>query len=263
MTLALEVRELEFAYPDGRKALGGVDLAIETGTRVAILGPNGAGKTTLALHLNGILRGSGSVSVGGLELNDDNLNEIRRRVGLVFQDANDQLFMPTVGEDVAFGPANLGLRGPDLEARVEAALGEVDAIDLAQRPPHHLSGGEKRSAAIATALAMEPQILVLDEPTSGLDPLGRRELVQTLQGLDLTLLVITHDLPFALELCQRSIIVDSGTVVAEGPTPEILADEALLMQHRLEMPFGFNGRALERRSTLSTETSDVRRQIED
>ncbi|MDJ0960816.1 MAG: ABC transporter ATP-binding protein [Acidimicrobiia bacterium] len=251
MNLALEVRDLEFSYPDGRQALGGVDLAIETGTRVAVLGPNGAGKTTLALHLNGILRGSGVVTVGGLELNDDNLNEIRRRVGIVFQDANDQLFMPTVGEDVAFGPANLGLRGAELEARVEAALGEVDATELAQRPPHHLSGGEKRSAAIATALAMEPQILVLDEPTSGLDPLGRRELVQTLQGLDLTLLVITHDLPFALELCQRSIIVDRGTVVAEGPTAEILANDALLQQHRLEMPFGFNGSALGDRSTGS------------
>jgi cobalt/nickel transport system ATP-binding protein len=240
VTLALEVSNLEFAYPDGRLALGGVNLAIESGARVAILGPNGAGKTTLALHLNGILRGSGTITVGGLDLNDDNITEIRRRVGLVFQDANDQLFMPTVGEDVAFGPSNLGLRGAELEARVESALQEVDAIDLADRPPHHLSGGEKRSAAIATALAMEPQILVLDEPTSGLDPLGRRELVQTLQGLDLTLLIITHDLPFALELCQRSVIVDGGTVIAEGPTAEILANEALLRQHRLEMPFGFS-----------------------
>jgi cobalt/nickel transport system ATP-binding protein len=239
VTLALEVRELRFTYPDGRQALGGIDLAVEEGQRVAILGPNGAGKTTMALHLNGILRGNGSITVGGLELNDGNLDEIRRRVGLVFQDANDQLFMPTVAEDVAFGPANLGLTGEALEAQVQEALRQVDAADLAARPPHHLSGGEKRSAAIATALAMEPQILVLDEPTSGLDPLGRRELVETLQGLEMTLLVITHDLPFALELCERSVIVDGGEVVAEGATPEILADDALLRRHRLEMPFGF------------------------
>ncbi|HSF86231.1 MAG TPA: ABC transporter ATP-binding protein [Acidimicrobiia bacterium] len=239
MSPALEVRGLRFTYPDGRLALGGIELTVEEGQRVAVLGPNGAGKTTLALHLNGILRGSGSITVDGLELNDDNLDEIRRRVGLVFQDANDQLFMPTVAEDVAFGPANLGLAGAELEERVAAALRQVNAADLARRPPHHLSGGEKRSAAIATALAMEPQMLVLDEPTSGLDPLGRRELVETLQALDMTLLIITHDLPFALELCERSVIVDGGEVVATGATPDILANDALLRRHRLEMPFGF------------------------
>ncbi len=239
MSPALEVRGLRFTYPDGRLALGGIELTVEEGQRVAVLGPNGAGKTTLALHLNGILRGSGSITVDGLELNDDNLDEIRRRVGLVFQDANDQLFMPTVAEDVAFGPANLGLAGAELEERVVAALRQVNAADLARRPPHHLSGGEKRSAAIATALAMEPQMLVLDEPTSGLDPLGRRELVETLQALDMTLLIITHDLPFALELCERSVIVDGGEVVATGATPDILANDALLRRHRLEMPFGF------------------------
>lgn len=239
MTAALQVTDLRFAYPDGRQALTGVDLTVEEGQRVALLGPNGAGKTTMALHLNGILEGEGSVTVGGMELVDENLAEIRRRVGLVFQDANDQLFMPTVFEDVAFGPANLGLSGPELDERVASALDQVDASDLAARPPHHLSGGEKRSAAIATALAMEPHILVLDEPTSGLDPAGRRELVETLQELDHTLLVITHDLPFALELCERSVIMDGGRVVADGPTPQLLADQALLAKHRLEMPFGF------------------------
>lgn len=239
MSRALEVHGLQFAYPDGRPALNGVDLSIDEGNRVALLGPNGAGKTTLALHLNGILRGDGSVRISGMELTDETLTEIRRRVGLVFQDANDQLFMPTVAEDVAFGPANLGLSGQALDERVASALKQVDAGELATRPPHHLSGGEKRSAALATALAMEPHILVLDEPTSGLDPAGRRELVKTLQSLELTLLVITHDLPFALELCERSVIMDRGRVVAEGPTPELLADDALLAKHRLEMPFGF------------------------
>lgn len=239
MSDALRVQELRYVYPDGREALSGVDLSVAEGERVALLGPNGAGKTTFALHLNGILRGSGSVTVDGLDLDDDSLAEIRRRVGLVFQDPNDQLFMPTVGEDVAFGPANLGLDGAQLAKRVDDALAKVDASELRDRVPHHLSGGEKRSASIATALAMEPHILVLDEPTSGLDPAGRRELVDMLETLQITLLVITHDLPFALELCERSIILDGGKVVAEGPTPEILGDDALLRQHRLEMPFGF------------------------
>lgn len=239
MSKALDVRGLRFSYPDGREALSGVDLAIQEGERVAVLGPNGAGKTTFALHLNGILRGSGEVAVDGLTLDDDSLVEVRRRVGLVFQDANDQLFMPTVGEDVAFGPANLGLEGAELAKRVDDALAKVDASDLRSRVPHHLSGGEKRSASIATVLAMEPHLLVLDEPTSGLDPAGRRELVDMLETLDITLLVITHDLPFALELCDRAVILDDGRVVADGDTPDILGDEDLLARHRLEMPYGF------------------------
>jgi cobalt/nickel transport system ATP-binding protein len=239
MSDALRVQELRYTYPDGREALSGVDLSVADGERVALLGPNGAGKTTLALHLNGILRGSGSVTVDGLDLEEESLAEIRRRVGLVFQDPNDQLFMPTVGEDVAFGPANLGLDGAQLSTRVDDALAKVDASELRDRVPHHLSGGEKRSAAIATALAMEPHILVLDEPTSGLDPAGRRELVDMLKTLEITLLVITHDLPFALELCERSVILDGGRVVAEGLTPEVLGNDTLLRQHRLEMPFGF------------------------
>ena len=235
----IELRDVEFSYPDGRVALRGIDLSVGGGERVALLGPNGSGKTTLALHLNGILRAStGSIAVAGLELTDTNLPEIRRRVGLVFQDPNDQLFMPTVAEDVAFGPANLGLRGEDLDKRVASTLVQVDAADLAERPPHHLSGGEKRRASLATVLAMEPDILVFDEPTTGLDPAARRDLLIRLLTLEMTQLVITHDLSLALEMCPRSVIVNDGVVVADGPTRDLLADPTLLARNRLELPYG-------------------------
>jgi len=241
VSAGLEVRGVEFSYPDGRQALRGVDLAVSSGERVAVLGPNGAGKTTLALHLNGILTPSaGELRVGELPVVEANLGEIRRLVGIVFQDPNDQLFMPTVGEDVAFGPANLGLTGPALDSAVRAALEAVDGDALGDRPPHHLSGGEKRRAALATVLAMTPDVLVVDEPSSGLDPAGRRELVFTLQSLPMTQLVITHDLPFALELCPRSVIMNEGRVVADAATAVILSDSDLLAANRLELPFGFS-----------------------
>lgn len=241
MTEAVTVSGLEFAYPDGRVALHGVDLVIAVGERVALLGPNGAGKTTLALHLNGIYEPSaGSVSIGGVPVAEPNLGEIRRQVGLVFQDSNDQLFMPSVGEDVAFGPANLGLEGADIARRVEAALAIVGGEDLASRPPHHLSGGEKRRAALATVLSMDPELLVIDEPSVGLDPAGRRELLETLMGLPVTQLIITHDLPLALELCPRSVVMNGGRVVADAPTVDILGNGELLAANRLELPYGFS-----------------------
>lgn len=240
---AVSITGLRFSYPDGHEALRGLDMTVSPGERVALLGPNGAGKTTLALHLNGInVADEGSIAIGDLTVVETNFAEIRRRVGLVFQDPNDQLFMPTVEQDVAFGPANLGLRDTDLRARVAEALEAVGAADLAERVPHHLSGGERRRAALASVLAMQPDVLVLDEPTSGLDPAGHRELVHVLTTLDITQIVITHDLPFALELCPRAIIIDSGRIVADGPTADLMADTALLDKHRLSLPYGFNPR---------------------
>jgi cobalt/nickel transport system ATP-binding protein len=236
----VRVDGVHFAYPDGRPALRGVDLDVAAGERVAVLGPNGAGKTTLVLHLNGILRPSqGTVTIGGLPCAEPHLREIRRRVGIVFQDPDDQLFMATVAQDVAFGPANLGLRGAALDQRVAAALDTVGMADAARRPPHHLSFGERRRVALATVLAMEPEVLVLDEPSSNLDPAARRELRDVLEQLGLTTIVVTHDLPYALELCDRAVVLDAGEVVADGPTADILSDDALLRAHRLELPWGF------------------------
>ncbi|MFC5148187.1 energy-coupling factor ABC transporter ATP-binding protein [Streptomyces aureoversilis] len=242
---SLEVSGLAYAYPDGHQALFGVDLAVARGERVALLGPNGAGKTTLVLHLNGILGGGlGRVSVAGLPVEKRNLAEIRRRVGIVFQDPDDQLFMPTVREDVAFGPAAAGLRGAELAACVEKALARVGMAGFADRPPHHLSFGQRRRVAVATVLAMEPEILVLDEPSSNLDPASRRELADVLRSLDVTVLMVTHDLPYALELCERSVVLSEGVIAADGPTRDLLCDEDLMRAHRLELPFGFDPRTV-------------------
>lgn len=237
----LDVEGLCFSYPDGTKVLDGVDLAIGAGERVALLGPNGAGKTTLLLHLIGVLRATaGRIRVGGVELADASLSQIRRKMGLVFQDSDDQLFMPTVRQDVAFGPANFGLKGPDLSERVLLALRAVGEEGLLDRAPHHLSEGEKRKVAISTVLAVESEFLVLDEPTSNLDPAGRRELVGLLASLPATQLVVTHDLPFALELCGRAVIIDGGRIVADADTFALLSDRVLMSRHRLELPYGFD-----------------------
>lgn len=238
---ALEVERLEFRYPTGDPVLHDVSFAIAPGERVAVLGPNGAGKTTLVLHLNGIHTAtSGAVRVDGLPVETANLKEIRRRVGLVFQDPDDQLFMPTVRDDVAFGPANLGLRGDELQRRVEEALTAVGLLDLADRAPHHLSFGQRRRAAVATVLAMHPSILVLDEPSSNLDPAARRELADILRSLPLTVLMVTHDLPYALELCPRALILNGGRIAADASTRELLADDAVMRANRLELPVGFD-----------------------
>jgi cobalt/nickel transport system ATP-binding protein len=239
----LDVRDLSFAYPDGRQVLFGVNLSVTRGERVAILGPNGAGKTTLVLHLNGVLGvggdAAGTVAVENLTVAKPTLREIRRRVGIVFQDPDDQLFTPTVWDDIAFGPANLGLRGDQLAARVERALGAVGMTEFARRPPHHLSFGQRRRVAAATVLSMDPSLLVLDEPSSNLDPAARREFADIVQSLGLTTLMVTHDLLYALQLCPRSVIMNGGRIVADGPTAEILADAELLAANRLELPFGY------------------------
>ncbi|GAP46753.1 cell division ATP-binding protein FtsE [Streptomyces azureus] len=245
MTPSLDVAGLAFAYPDGHQALFGVDFCVARGERVALLGPNGAGKTTLVLHLNGILTGgTGTVKVAGLPVGRQHMAEIRRRVGIVFQDPDDQLFMPSVREDVAFGPAAAGLKGPELEKRVDRALARVGMAEFKDRPPHHLSFGQRRRVAVATVLAMEPEILVLDEPSSNLDPASRRELADILRSLDVTVLMVTHDLPYALELCPRSLILSEGVIAADGPTGELLSDEELMRAHRLELPFGFDPRTV-------------------
>ncbi|TIC81571.1 ABC transporter ATP-binding protein [Nocardioides sp. GY 10127] len=252
-TPVLDVAGLAFAYPDGHQALFGVDLHVHAGERVALLGPNGAGKTTLVMHLNGILgadsgTGAGSVRVSGLPVAKEHLLEIRRRVGLVFQDPDDQLFMGTVRADVAFGPANLGLTGAALDRRVMEALEKVGMTAFVDRPPHHLSFGQRRRVAVATVLAMEPEILVLDEPSSNLDPASRRELADVLRSLDVTVLMVTHDLPYALELCPRAVVLSQGRVVADAPTLDVLTDEALMTRHRLELPWGFDPAAAVRHS---------------
>ncbi|GAA5106691.1 ABC transporter ATP-binding protein [Haloechinothrix salitolerans] len=236
---ALDVRGLEYRYPDGTCALDGIDLRVEPGERVAVLGPNGAGKTTFVLHLNGVLTGTGHIEVSGLSLSPGTLREIRRRVGVVFQDPDDQLFMPTVADDVAFGPANFGVAEPELGERVRSALAAVGMSAHADRSPMHLSEGQRRRVALATVLASDPELLVLDEPSANLEPVARRELADVLLSLDRTMLMVTHDLPYALQLCPRAVLIDNGVVVADGPTRDLLADADLLAAHRLELPWGF------------------------
>lgn len=240
---SLEINDLAFAYPDGNQALYGVNLTVGQGERVALLGPNGAGKTTLVMHMNGIHPAAhGEVKVAGqlVDATDKaNLRSIRSKVGIVFQDPDDQLFMPTVGEDVAFGPYNMGIRGSELDKVVIEALELVGMTEFKDRPPHHLSFGQRRRVAVATVLAMKPEILVLDEPSSNLDPASRRELADILRSLAITIVMVTHDLPYAFELCERSVILSGGIIVADKKTHEILSDKSILQAHRLELPVGF------------------------
>ena len=234
---AIEIKNLNYSYPDGTKALGGIDLDVFEGESIGIIGPNGAGKSTLLLHLNGILKGDSCVRIFDLEVNDKNLARIRSRVGVVFQDPDNQLFMPTVFDDVAFGPINMSLSKGAVEASVNAALEEVDMISSIKRSSHHLSFGEKKRVSIATVLSMEPQILALDEPSSNLDPKHRRNLINFLQGLRLTKIVVTHDLDLVAQTCSRVALLDSGKIVVTGNTLDILRNKPLLETHDLEAPY--------------------------
>jgi cobalt/nickel transport system ATP-binding protein len=236
MTNVLQVRDLHFSYHDGHEALRDVSFEMCAGDKVALVGPNGAGKSTLMLHLNGILTGKGDVTVGDKRITRDNLPAIRAMVGLVFQNPDDQLFSPTVFEDVAFGPLHMGLPKEEVLARVESALQAVRMSNYRDRMSHHLSVGEKKRIAIATVLSMNPQILVLDEPSAGLDPRARRTLINLLRDLPITMLVSTHDMKLVQELFPRTIVMDEGLIVADGRTDEILQDEKFLNQHGLEKP---------------------------
>lgn len=233
----VEAQDLHYTYPDGTVGLDGVSFRISHGESVALVGENGAGKSTLLLHLNGYLSpAKGAVRIGDSFLNQKNLNIIRRTVGMVFQNPDDQLFMPTVFEDVAFGPLNLGFSKVEVERKVAEALKTVGVEHLSKRPPYKLSQGEKRSVSIATVLAMSPDILVMDEPTSSLDPQARRRIIELLKTFHHSKVIATHDLDMALDLCERTIVIHRGKVVGDGPTQEIFQNEELLRSSCLEKP---------------------------
>lgn len=240
MNSAIEITNLKYRYHDGTEALRGISFTVAPGECVALLGPNGSGKSTLLLHLNGILPekpgGESGVKILDQPVTTQNLETIRRQVGLLFQDPDDQLFCPTVEEDVAFGPQQLGLSEAVVAKRVEQALAQVRLEGFGHRATHHLSHGEKRRVCLAGVLACEPAILVLDEPTSDLDPRGRREFKALLRQIPATKLIATHDLELAVELCDRAIVLDRGEVVAQGPVRELLNDEPLMLAHGLERP---------------------------
>jgi len=233
---SIDIKNLNFSYPDGTVALHDISLSISPGEKVALVGPNGAGKSTLILHLNGILRGQGLVRVCSLEVVKENLAQVRSCVGLVFQSPEDQLFSPTVFDDVAFGPLYQGLSRDEVMQRVDQALEAVHMLGYKKRVSHHLSVGEKKRIAIASVLSMQPEVLVLDEPTGGLDPRSRRSLIHLLQELPLTMLASTHDMRLVGEIFPRMIILDEGRVVADGPTQSLMENTVLLEAHGLERP---------------------------
>ena len=240
MSKYLKINNLAYTYPDGHKALEGIDFSINKGESIAILGPNGAGKTTLILHLNGILGElKGEIEVDGLEYSTENIGKIRKTVGVVFQDPDDQLFMPTVIEDVMFGPKNFGYSNEESETNAVEALKMVGMENFQDRPPHHLSFGQKRKVAIATVLASKPKLLVLDEPASNLDPASRRDLIDILIKLDISIILVTHDLPMALEICERSLVLNEGIIKEDSLTKDILQNKQLMKENRLELPYGF------------------------
>ena len=235
----IEIKNLSYSYPDGTEALHDITLDVFEGESIGIIGPNGAGKSTLLLHLNGILKGNGYIRIFDIEVNDKNLTYIRSKVGLVFQDPDNQLFMPTVFDDVAFGPINMLLPKNEVKLSVEKALKEVDMLGSIGRASHHLSFGEKKRVSIATVLSMKPEILALDEPTSNLDPKARYDFIQLLKTISKTKIIASHDLDMILDICDRAIILDKGTIVANGDTKGILSNAPLLEKHNLLPPLCF------------------------
>jgi cobalt transport protein ATP-binding subunit len=237
----IQIERLSFSYSDGRQALHDVSLAVQSGEKLAVVGPNGAGKSTLFLHLNGTLRtrtqDGDRVRVAGLAVGDKTVQAVRAKVGLIFQDPDDQLFSPTVFEDVAFGPLHMGLPEDQVRERVVRALAAVGMIGYENLMPHHLSLGERKRIAIATVLAMDPEILVLDEPSAGLDPRARRNLIALLRALPQTMLIASHDMRLVWDLCSRTVILDGGRLVEDGPTTRLLQDQVLMERHGLEVPY--------------------------
>ena len=241
----VEFKDVHYSYPDGTEALQGLSLKITHGEAVGIVGANGSGKSTLLMHTNGyLLPQTGTITIGDSQLDKKTRKEIRKKVGLIFQNPDDQLFMPTVFDDVAFGPLNLGWHPDRVEGRVIEALKTVGCLALKDKPPHHLSGGQKSAVAIATVIAMQPDILVMDEPASHLDPKSRRSLISLLRHFEHTKIIASHDLDLILDVCRRCVIIKEGRVVADGPAGEILSDRQLLEANNLELPLSLQKRDL-------------------
>lgn len=234
--IAIKIEDLSYTYPDETVALKGIDLAVGEGESLVVVGPNGAGKSTLLLTLNGTLKGEGLVQIRGLSIDGQNLKEIRKLVGMVFQDPEDQLFMPTVFDDIAFGPLNMDLKEDEIRKKVKEALKAVEMEGFEARLSHHLSFGEKKLVSIATVLAMEPEIIVIDEPTANLDPHARRHLIQILKSLPQTKVIATHDMNFAYQVANQVAVLYKGKIVASGNKNKILTDEPLLLKYDLELP---------------------------
>jgi cobalt/nickel transport system ATP-binding protein len=236
MPKAIEIENLSYRYSDGTIALGEVTASIEHGQKVALIGPNGAGKSTLLLAMAGLIKGTGKVLIDGLQINRENMKKIRASLGLCLENPDDQLFMPTLFDDVAFGPLNMGLNAEQVKSHVADALRTVGLADMADKAPHHLSAGQKRAAAIATILSMSPKIIALDEPDGSLDPRNRSNLIKLLGGLSQTLVIATCNMNFAAVLADRVVLLDKGRIVADGDAKKIMSDAKLMLAHGLEVP---------------------------
>lgn len=242
MAKAVEIRKFSFGYADAGKVLVDVDLSIDHGSKVALIGPNGAGKSTLLLALSVFIEGAGEILIDGIGASRKNARQIRRVIGSVLQNPDEQLFMPTLFDDVAFGPINMDLPHEEVKKRTMDALGRVGLSGMERRPPHHLSAGQKRSAAIATILSMDPKIITMDEPDTSLDPRSRNNLIELLKSLDQTLIIATCNMDFAARLCERVVLVDGGAIIADGDAERIMGDSQLMAEHGLEVPRMFAGK---------------------